>query len=110
MLTGSTFVAFLACASLGLLLAHRLQLARRRRRAISEPALRLHVSLQRMLRNGAQGAELPESDIAALRQQMSWRQRRTWDEVFRGYRQACENGQESLDPHLSKLLALTALR
>jgi hypothetical protein len=110
LLTVPNLIAFLGCASLGLLLAHRLHAARLRRRQICEPALRVHVSLQRLRRMGEQAEELSETDVAALREKMSWRHRRAWDAAWQNYRTARLNGLDSVDEHLAELLALTALR
>ncbi len=110
LLTVPNLFAFLGCASLALLLAHRLHAARLRRRQICEPALRVHVSLQRLRRMGEQAEELCESDIAVLRDKMSWRHRRSWDAAWQNYRAARQNGLESVDAHLAELLELTAPR
>ncbi len=97
-------------ATLALLLAHRLHTARLRRRQISPPAMRVHVSLQRLRRQGCETAELPVEDIAALREQLGWRRRRLWDRNMQAYEQACCADEAAAQEHLQQLLALTALR
>ena len=97
-------------ATLALLLAHRLHTARLRRRQISPPAMRVHVSLQRLRRQGREAAELPAEDVAALREQLGWRRRRLWDRKLRAYEQACHTDEVAAQEHLKQLLELTALR
>ena len=97
-------------ATLALLLAHRLHLARLRRRQISPPAMRVHVSLQRLRRQGCETAQLPAEDVAALREQLGWRRRRLWDRNMLAYEQARCADEDAALRHLEQLLTLTALR
>ena len=96
--------------TLALLLAHRLHTAKLRRRQISPPAMRVHVSLQRLRRQGCEALELPAEDVAILREQLGWRRRRLWDRSLQAYQQACCADDAAAQQHLDQLLALTALR
>ena len=96
--------------TLALLLAHRLHLAKLRRRQISPPAMRVHVCLQRLRRQGCEAAELPAEDVAALREQLGWRRRRMWDRKLQAYEQACCQDAAAAQEYLEQLLELTALR
>ncbi|XHS77564.1 hypothetical protein ACFJGW_17835 [Burkholderiaceae bacterium UC74_6] len=104
-------VSLLLAGILTLVLAHRLHQARVRRRRISEPAMRVHVSLQRLRRQGCESGELPSDDVAALRRQLGWRRRRQWDQSMKAYSEACCHNHESASrQHLEDLLSLTTLR
>jgi len=105
-------VSLLLAGILTLVLAHRLHQARRlRRRRVSEPAMRVHVGLQRLRRQGCESGELPPEDVQALRRQLGWRRRRQWDQSMKAYAEACCHKQESASrQHLEELLSLTTLR
>jgi hypothetical protein len=105
-----TAVSLALAASLALVLAHRLNAARLRRRHISPPAMRVHVSLLRLRRQGCEALDLPEEDVAALRSQLGRRDRRRWDESVEAYNQACRENQDTSDTHLDQLLSLTMPR
>ena len=105
-----TTVSIAIAATLALLLAHRLNAARLKRRHISQPAMRVHVSLLRLRRQGCESAELPAEDVAALREKLGRRDRRRWDECMQAYAEACRNVDEASVRHLEALLALTTPR
>ena len=105
-----TTLSIAVAASLALLLAHRLNAARLRRRHISQPAMRVHVSLLRLRRQGCESSELPAEDVAALREQLSRRDRRRWDECMQAYAEACSKGEAGSAKYLEELLTLTTPR
>lgn len=106
----SLSISIALAATLALLLAHRLHQAKLRRRQISPPAMRVHVSLQRLRRQGCEAVELPAEDVAVLREQLGWRRRRQWDHSLQAYERACCADTSAAQEHLDQLLALTALR
>ncbi|MBV8502192.1 MAG: hypothetical protein JO006_10765 [Paucibacter sp.] len=97
-------------ASLALVLAHRLNSARLRRRQISPPAMRVHVSLLRLRRQGCAALDLPSEDVAALRSQLGRRDRRLWDASIEAYNEACREDMPAPSHHLDQLLSLTMPR
>ncbi len=103
-------VSLLLAGLLTLVLAHRLHQARLRRRRISEPAMRVHVSLQRLRRQGCESTELPPDDVAALRQQLGWRRRRQWDQTMKAYAESCCRDDTASQRHIEELLSLTSMR
>ena len=105
-----TTVSIAIAASLALLLAHRLNAARLKRRHISPPFMRVHVSLLRLRRQGCESCELPAEDVAALREQLGRRDRRRWDACMQAYAEACRKGDVASVQYLEELLSLTTPR
>jgi len=101
----------LTTAALALLLAHRLVWSQKRRRRVSEPAMRVHLHLQRLRRMPDPARQtLPREDIEALRQSLPRKRRQQWDATIEAYREACRMQQsEDIERHLGRLIELTRL-
>jgi len=99
----------LSAGALALLLAHRLLLAQKRRRRVSEPAMRVYLQLQRLRRTADPARQtLPREDVEALRQAMPRKRRQEWDQAIAAYREACRTQQpDAIEQHLGRLIELT---
>ncbi|MBV8380739.1 MAG: hypothetical protein JO369_08285 [Paucibacter sp.] len=101
----------LTAGALALLLAHRLVWAQKRRRRVSEPAMRVHLHLQRLRRVADPARQgLPREDIEELRKSMPRKRRQQWDATIEAYREACRMQQvDDIERHLGRLIDLTML-